>query len=56
MKTSFPGYLEANQYRCDHTNVLRVRNIFSVYARKNQTIHIHDKPIVRKYKRNLDNP
>ena len=46
-----PGYLEANQYRCDHTNVLRVRNIFSVYARKNQTIHIHDKPIIRKYKR-----
>jgi len=46
-----PGYLEANQYRCDHTNVLRVRNIFSVYARKNQTIHIRDKPIIRKYKR-----
>merc|ERR1712013_382197 len=46
-----PGYLEAHQYRCDHTQVLRVRNIFSVYARKNQTIHIHDKPIIRKYKR-----
>jgi len=46
-----PGYLEANQYRCDHTQALRVRNIFSVYARKNQTIHIHDKPIIRKYKR-----
>ena len=46
-----PGYLELNQYRCDHTNVLRVRNIFSIYARKNQTIHIYDKPIIRKYKR-----
>jgi len=46
-----PGYLEANQYRCDHTNATRVRNVFSVYAKKNQTIHIHDKPIIRKYKR-----
>jgi len=46
-----PGYLEANQYKCDHTKALRVRNIFSVYARKNQTVHIADKPIIRKYKR-----
>eukprot|EP01084_Bolivina_argentea_P137463 242076_1 len=46
-----PDYLEANQYRCPHTNVLRVRNIFSIYARKNQRVHINDKPIIRKFKR-----
>merc|ERR1712130_913605 len=46
-----PGYLEAHQYKCDHTGSLRVRNISSVYARKNQTVHIADKPIIRKYKR-----
>lgn len=45
------GYLEENKYRCDHTKAIRIRNIFSIYAKKNQTININDKPIIRKYKR-----